>query len=238
MARQDRDRARDYFERAVAMRQRGGAAAGRTELIYAAQNLAMVTEDAPRREALMASVARELAEILGSSHPQAMRQLVHYASYIANPWRADETLEPACQAYREGGQPEVVDGMLRCLYLSALLHAEMDETERAAAVIEELVERIPADTDGYRVLRLIARGYALLYRERYAEALAVFADARAALPEAPVEWWTNKDIGDTQLGMGVAHLMLSQYDEASADLERSPSHDSTSRVDCATDDGS
>lgn len=220
MARQDRERARDYFERAVAVRRRGGAAAGRTELIHAAQNLAMVTADPTRREELMEGVARELAETLGPSHPHTIRQLVHYASYIADPGRARATLAPACERYRQSGQAEVLDGMLRCLYLLAFLHAEMDEPARAAAVLDELIERIPADAERYRSLRLLARGHALLYRGQYREALSAFSDARAALPEAPAEWWINKDIGDAQLGLGIAHLMLAENDQASAHLER------------------
>ncbi|MCG8418730.1 MAG: protein kinase [Proteobacteria bacterium] len=228
MVRGDADRAREYFEKALNIKNRATDVQS-VELANILSNLALVTPGLERRVDLSKRVLEQFERALGPTHPQTLARHLVYGHTVMSPRRAHEILEPACLMY-ERYHRKSYQRLARCMHYLGFLDAELGERERAASRLTHLYELLPARDDlpqntlpEYNAHRELARGYALLYRGEYRAALAPFQASIDALEDRKHHWWIEKRIAAALLGQGMSELARGNLAVARQVLDRARS---------------
>jgi hypothetical protein len=208
LAREQRERARVDFERAlVASRGLGGD--GALELLTTRPNLALVTDEPERRDALLVAAEAEAVRLLGPDHPQALS----YRRMRANTTMVDlrataDYLQPTCQA--DELHPALALETMRCWNELGNLRAELGEMVQAVAALERGLR-----ASGNRNELPEMEPYLLLWRGDAGAAAQRFAAALAReSPRADDAWWDRYARANLQLGLGRARRALGDADGA------------------------
>ncbi|XXY49879.1 serine/threonine-protein kinase [Sorangium sp. So ce269] len=216
LARDQRDRARAAFERSLA-ESRGVTGAGAVELLAARVNLALVTDDPARRDALLADVGAELARWLGDDHPETLRiPWLRATTAIVKLATAAELLTPTCQ--RDELHEALASRAARCWAEVAYIARELGQGARAVAAAERAVRFGAADDP--ELPEVVP--YLSLWRGDAAAAATRFAEAIAALPPQPDEpSWRRLKRAELRLGLGRARRAIGELRGARQALEPS-----------------
>ena len=224
MAGEDRDRARDYFSRALAIQSQAGLESLELGAIHF--NLALTTPDEAQRLAVFDNLLDTYERALGPSHLETLDVRTSLAYAISDPQRARDVLEQAWIAYRDHHPERLLSRAKYTQYL-ALLAIELGDRARARDLVDELsnMAELP-DTAStytrrkYALYRHTARGYAALYRGRPELAFAPLARALEQFPGDEQRWWIERDVAIARLGIGLAELALGRFEEAASHLEQ------------------
>lgn len=218
MARGERARAHEYFERALAVKQRDPDG-HHIELIYILQNLALVTPDQARRRALMQQALREFDRELGQAHPMALAARLIYSRHVASPARARDILEPVCEAYARY-HPALRNKRAECQSLLGALYGEMGSAKRAAVHLGRAAALIAAQTDpADRAVYQLVHGDVLYFQGEHQAALAAFEAARDIYADLDKPWWQRLRAAEAELRIGLARIALGRAREAIGALE-------------------
>lgn len=222
LARGERDEARRAFERALDLTQRATAEQP-IELINILSNLAMVSRDPARREALMQRAVAEMTRALGPEHPRTLYLRVAHGLQVQDPERALGILTPACTLY-ERYHPDIERELVDCFYALGGIEAELGRQAQAAAHLARVAERLTAAAraPGAKpsIIGAIAAGYAHLYERRPGEAARELAAAVASLEAHPSRpWWIEQRRVEALLGLGLAALAQGRDRQAVEALE-------------------
>jgi eukaryotic-like serine/threonine-protein kinase len=215
LARGDRAAARAAFERALVDARRV-AGPDALELVMVRANLALVTDDAARRDALFAEADRALVELVGDDHPQTLTQRGMRAMMAVDPGAALAGLAPVCARY-ERLHPALIANALACWIEVGLLADDAGDRPRAVdAMTHAAVLR--ARAGGGSVL---APGYLALWRGDPRTAAAQVTAALATLPPpGRAAWWDELERARLELALGEAHLAAGARGAARAVLRR------------------
>jgi serine/threonine protein kinase/tetratricopeptide (TPR) repeat protein len=213
----DRVRARDYFERALREMER--SASPPLELTAVRRNLAMLTPEPARRDALMQQELARLEGRLGASHPWTLGLRLAHAHYTADLARARSLLAPTCELY-ERFHADQVDPYISCLYYLGFLTERLGDREQAARILTRAADLGDTDdADREMVWDELARGYALHFEGRHAEALTQLRSVVERLSSEPDAWWVAQRTAHARLGMGLCAAALGDERGAIRDLE-------------------
>jgi tetratricopeptide (TPR) repeat protein len=203
----DRSRATDYFRHAhealVAVRSPD------LELTIIDRNLAMVTGDAGRREALARGVWQRLQDESGDAHLSTVEALIAYARYIAEPSRALPLLTHACQTL-DAFHPELVEERAYCeAYREFLLGQVGDVPEQRRSC--EAVVRTGAGSTSDEVIShvALARAQIKLLDGDPSGAIAELESVGRSRSDSP-HWWEQVLPADISLLLGTARHRLGQ----------------------------
>jgi hypothetical protein len=193
-----RDRARAAFERGREDA-RGVSGPGAVELVNLHSNLALVTDDPTRRDALLAEAQAELSRLLGDDHPESLSLVQTRAAMTTRLAPARELLAPACEKLEL--HPALTGGAATCWAEVGYLARELHEEGRASLALERAL-RVGAadDLDTAEVVP-----YLTLWRGDAARAAEQFTAALARLGNRPDEpWWRRLRRAELELGLGRA----------------------------------
>lgn len=126
-----RARAKDWFEQALPLvpKVRGAKAA---ELVNVYGNLALIVEDAEKREQLFQAAIRRMTEMLGPGHPVTLRTRATLASVTMDSELADRRFEEACTQF-ERLHPKLQADRADCVYHRAISLLAAGEHDKAGA---------------------------------------------------------------------------------------------------------
>jgi len=214
LARDHRDQARGYFDRALAV-SRTTTGRGALELIVIRINLALVTDDRARADKLLADAAAELADRLEPEHPNALEaRRLRAFSTIDNLHDAEQLLVPVCRSYAL--HPGFAEVIADCWTEVGLLRWDLGDRTGATEAMALAVGASPEAPLTVAYLALL-RGQAQAAARRFAEAQA---RAPSELP------WQRLERGHLSLGLGRARReagdlrgALAAFEAAISDLE-------------------
>jgi eukaryotic-like serine/threonine-protein kinase len=216
MARGQPERARSYFERALAARDSG---AGQLELIHILENLARVTPEPGRRRALMHTAMSELERELGPSHPMVLSMTLLYSRYAGDLQEARDLLEEVCARYQRY-HPGLYDRRVECLARLGLLHGDLGNARRAVEHLQQADELGAAYSDAWTdAFRGLMHGYARYYQGEHKAALAAFKRALSIYDGMSDKWWWRVRAAEVRLGIGLVHLASGRHARAVAAFE-------------------
>jgi len=191
------DDARTWLTRALT-ESRGVTGPGVIELINVRSNLAMITEDAERRDAILAEAESELAGRIGADHPQTLHVRLTRGVWSPRLTDAAELLAGACEGL--DAQADARDPAVECWAELGFIADELGDRARAIAAVERAAARAVPTVRGAE-----AAGYVALWRGDARGAIATFATELAALPRRPDEpFWRPVSRGKLALGLGRA----------------------------------
>lgn len=203
MASGDRERARDYFTRALSVKERASTDTP-AELIFILHNLALVTESSDHRLTLLRRAASEFERKLGPRHPSTLDSLL-IQSYYLDPEAAHAVMVATCDEYRRY-HPERRRRVAECLYYLGYLTAEQDEHRAASGHFLRAANLFPDAFSPW--MRDLARGHGLLYQGDPAAALGALDRAVEALADKADRWWNKKRLAQAQLARGQSLMAL------------------------------
>jgi serine/threonine protein kinase/tetratricopeptide (TPR) repeat protein len=191
LGRDQRARAREYFAQALAESQRSPGPVA-LELVTIRANLALVSDDHRRGDALYAEVVDELSRRLGADHPDVLDIRLSRGFVTTEDLRqAAELLAPVCSAYESWGATQRVE---ECWPEVGLLRLDLGDRAGALQAMESATR---AKTDAED------QAYVTLLRGDAHAAERQFADAIATRPPKPDErWWHRLYRAQLQLGLG------------------------------------
>jgi tetratricopeptide (TPR) repeat protein/predicted Ser/Thr protein kinase len=196
-----RAEAATYFERAKAEIRRHDT--GNLELTNVDLNLAMLTSDTPKREALARSVWETFRDTLGEQHLSTLDALNAYAGYVDDPRVALEAVTRALQSY-EQFHPTAHRAIAVDLARAALLGAETGDIPQSNALYDRAIATMANDTDPDLVaLRQLCAGELALQQgnpTRASTELRRVFDARST----STHWWERADALRAEVGLGQA----------------------------------
>jgi tRNA A-37 threonylcarbamoyl transferase component Bud32 len=189
-----RERAAARYERAIA-EARGVTGPGAIELAMIRTNLALLTSDPVRRDAVFAEVDAELSRLVGADHPRTLlTRWLRATMQVSAPVAAD-LLAATC------GRHELHDaGSLaaQCWTELGFAAGELHDDARAADAFRRAVEA------GGAVVPWAAP-YLALFRGDAPGAIRQFEAALAAQPPPRTDaWWELAARADLELGLGRA----------------------------------
>jgi eukaryotic-like serine/threonine-protein kinase len=198
-ARGRRDEARIWFAQAVATAAEVSGP-GAIELVNASGNLARVTDDAERRDALFADATARLERLVGSDHPETLRMRASRGIFQPVLPRAAELLAPTCERWDVFPAAFAMHAV-SCWSELAFIAEELGDRDRAVMA----ASRASIGERGSDALE--ARGYLPLWKGDAAAARALFASALDGVPVTPHEaWWTRYLRAKLELGLARAEL--------------------------------
>src|SRR5262249_54281422 len=171
-----RDEARALFERALA-ESRGVAGPGAVELVNVRGNVAMVTDDPQKRDALLAEAEQELSRLLGADHPQTLFQRYRRGILMPELARARDLLSSACAEYERFHHDVAAASAIECWGELGFVSEEIGDRAGAVAAVARAAG-LPGERS--RVLAE-ARGYLALWRGDAGGASKHFARAIAEM---------------------------------------------------------
>ncbi|TPV92398.1 MAG: serine/threonine protein kinase [Myxococcales bacterium FL481] len=195
----DRLHAQTLFDQAV-----DGAATTleHVELVSAWHNLAMVTPEPDRREALLADALQMLRDRLGERHPYTLRAQLLSGLDTVDPARAHRRLAATCgelEQFRDYARAS------KCFFYLGLLDATLGDPVQAASRMAAVRRVVPAS--GARgtlgELDALAQGYAALFRDDARAALTRFQAIVDDHPESD-HWYEQRWRGEVYLGRGLS----------------------------------
>jgi eukaryotic-like serine/threonine-protein kinase len=215
MAQGERERARGYFEQALAELERAPEVA--LELTSVRKNLAMLTPDAGRRAGLMQQELDRLERELGESHPWTLDLRIAYAHYTPDPQRARDLLAPACAMF-ERFHEQQLGSWISCLYYLGFLSAELGDHQTASRSLARAAELGASDAVPDELAwDDLARGLALHERGEHEAALAALRAVRDRFA-ASEAWWRTQRVAHARLGLGLIEQALGRHRAASEEL--------------------
>jgi tetratricopeptide (TPR) repeat protein/predicted Ser/Thr protein kinase len=216
----ERERAREYFERALAVRD-SKAGDDDIELAHIAGNLAMLTPDGPRREELIAREHAELERRLGRHHLLTIRARYKHSVLIRDPARARVLAADACQAFEQYHLAQALFDLTWCWQYLAVLQADLRNHEEAAGILFRLDELLARETDADLITaRQLARGYGNLYRGDHEAAIEAFQVAARSLREDDERHWRRTSLSYAHMGIGAGEYARGQVAAALRSLEQ------------------
>ena len=224
MAREDRARARDYFERALALQREKAVSA--LELAAIPLNLALITPDEDHRVAVLEDLLTRRETALGASHLSTLDVRTNLAYAVSDPQRARKILEPAHAALRLHHPNRLVKRAKYTLYLS-FLASDAGDRQSALEWLDELAampdlpgDSSPATRRTYDLYRESARGYAALDRGDPKSAAEAFTVMIGQFSGDEQRWWVKKNLAIAELGLGLAEIAQGRHRDAGVALER------------------
>jgi len=207
LARDHRDQARDYFDRALAA-SRTTSGRGALELIVIRINLALVTDDRARADKLLADAAAELADRLEPGHPDALeaRRLRGFTT-IDNLHDAEQLLVPVCEAFAL--HPGFAEVIADCWAEVGLLRWDLGDRGGATDAMQRAVGASPEAP--------LTVAYLALLRGQPGAAARQLAEAYARAPSELL--WQRLVRGQLSLGLGRARRETGDLRGARAALE-------------------
>ena len=194
IARNRLGKARDYLTRALAESRRTDGPVP-LELISILQNLAFVTSDRKRGDALLIEAGDELARRLGPDHPDTLHaRMARGFVTVEDLHTAAALLTPTCRAYESQA---VVRRAAECWIELGLVRYDLRDRDGATQAMASAVQlqRDAAEAAGYVTL---LRGDARRAERQFVEALAAHA------PAPDDHWWDDLVRGQLKLGQGRA----------------------------------
>jgi predicted Ser/Thr protein kinase len=194
-----KDRARDYFERALDEAQHA-TGRGALELVNIRGNLALVIDDRARADQLLVDAVGELTSKLGADHPDtlAIRQLRGLVT-TDDLGAAASLLTEVCPANEL--HAALVSATARCWAELGFVRAELENRAGALAAMERAA-RTPNEEPS-------AAPYATLWRGDAPGAARQFAKVLAALPPPSADrWWVRDMRAELAIGLGRARRQL------------------------------
>ena len=187
------------------------------ELTAIDTNLAMVTADGPRREALARDRWDRLRDRFGPAHPAAIEALASYGHLVDDPARALPLVVEACALYARYHAARLGE-RIDCAWYVAFLTAATGGD--AAARYADVIALAGDATDpALRFRGALAAGHVALARGDAATARIHLAAALADVP-ANDAWANRKRAGHALLGLGLAATAEGHVVEARALLDR------------------
>jgi tetratricopeptide (TPR) repeat protein len=213
LARDQRTLARDAFARAIE-HARGVTGAGALELVNARANLALVTNDARRADALIQEAIAMLADRLGDEHPDTLDVRLLRAGMLEATAAAIATLEPACRGYE---LHRGLDARIAlCWGELGFLALELEDRSRAVAALERATLRSrPGARPHDGAYLTFARGDLPLAAAQFRDALAVMERRTKG------GWWDDLTIHELNLGLGRTQRALGALGDARRTLASS-----------------
>ncbi|MEJ7602013.1 MAG: hypothetical protein WKG01_29220 [Kofleriaceae bacterium] len=193
--------AASYFEQAKDEIRRHDVSS--LELINVDLNLAMITTDTPKREALAHSAWARFRDTLGEQHLSTLDALSAYAMYVADPAVAFDAIARAAAAYERF---HVTSGNQIALSLarSALLASELGDAAQSITLYQRAIAIAEGITDPDVAHRQqLCRGELALQLGDPAVATTAMRpiyDAKLASPN----WWERADALRAEVGLGQA----------------------------------
>jgi predicted Ser/Thr protein kinase/tetratricopeptide (TPR) repeat protein len=217
LARDQRDRARTAFERALAESQ-GVTGPGAVELLAVRSNLALVTDDRAASDALLADAVVELARLLGQDHPDTLLiRLIRGTTTMVRLAPAAQFLTAVCEGY---ALHEPVTNAVLCWTELGFLRSELGDNALAIAAMERAVRVGADDQNPPEVVP-----YLTLWRGDAKEAIRRLTAALAGLPAQPNEpWWSRLERAERELALGRARRALGDLPAARQALASSAAH--------------
>lgn len=215
----DREQAREYFRRALEIRNQ--APDLHVELNGVLLNLALVTPEPGPREGLLRSATRASEEQLGLAHPQTLSWRRVRSVYTLDPREVRGNLVSTCALYQRH-HPGLSQSLSDCLFHLGFAEAELGNPQQAAEYALQaatIVARAEIDTDdraGW--FPELARGYSLLYRGDPRAALIEF-DRAVAVVRTRAGWWTKERLAQSLLGLGESLVAMERHGDALPALE-------------------
>ena len=209
LARNDRDRAHDYFARALTA-SRKVTGDGALELLAIRANIGLSSDDRVHGDKLLAEVAAESTGLLGAEHPDTLTfQLLRGISTVEDLAQAADLVAPTCQLFEQH---------------AALARRTAECWLEVGLLRWDLVDRAPAIAAVNRAAQLQgageAAGYLTLLRGDAAGAARQFAAALAAAAPGPDDqWWDRLSRARLSLGLGRAQRAAGQLAAARTTLE-------------------
>lgn len=188
------------------------------ELANVDLNLAMITRDTPKREALARTTAERLSRTLGAHHHLALDALYAYAMYVTDPHVAFGAMTRVATLY-EQYHPKALRQRQLAAMKRALLAVELGDVARAETLYVEANLLLSGDTDPDAAQwRALCTGELALLRHEYASAVEAFARVIAARSASP-HWWERADSARATVGLGLALAARGDTRQAIEQLE-------------------
>ena len=219
MARRDRDQARAYFERALAIKNR--TAPGRyIELVNIYLNLSLLTEDDDVRAHLLDTARDELSQTLGALHPRTLVLQLSAGYSTRKLLAAYQLLQKTCEAYDQFHQDQLTY-LVPCFYALAFLSMERERLKEALSYLDRVEvltrdQKLTPNLAAYRRLT-IAQGH--LYRNDLERSRAAFNELIAELEETDQLWWRELKIAHARLGIALGYQTESNHRGAIEQLQ-------------------
>ncbi|MEZ4361524.1 MAG: serine/threonine-protein kinase [Kofleriaceae bacterium] len=215
------EQARGHFQRSIELA-RGVTGPGAIELSAALQGLALVTDDQRRRSALLAQRAELLHGRLGDEHPMTLTTKITAALTQLDPAEARLGLRPSCLSLAQL-HPSRGDTIAECALELAWLELTVDpaglRAPNAAARTALQISRAATADDPFYAST--AAAHLRLLDGDPAGAAAQFAELIAARPRSPAAQWPEHfELGQLELGLGLAHLAAERAAPAAAAFAR------------------
>jgi tetratricopeptide (TPR) repeat protein len=213
LARDHRDEARGYFQRSLAVA-RSIAGRGALELVAVRINLALVTDEHARGDALLADAASELADRLDPEHPDALdAQRLRSFMTIDNLHDAERLLVPVCGAFEL--HPGFAQVVAECWTEVGLLRLDIGDRSGATIAMAQA-----ARTPGVDPVSTVAVPYLALLRGQPRDAAQQLAAALAAVPVTrDAKPWVRLERGALGVALGRADRELGDLRAARRALE-------------------
>jgi hypothetical protein len=184
----DRLGAATAFQRALDLSS-GGARVDPLDRTGYALNVALLTEDPERRDALFEQSAHELEQALGRNHYQWLDHMAAWAFHTEEPEQALGRLEPLCPQLASRGRDDPMRAY-RCYARVALLQelggdtaGALDAAREAASALDEVVE------PPLGAFRLMAQAYVAQFEDRPDDVVSLVDRASAVLEPAGALPW-------------------------------------------------
>ncbi|MDC0675778.1 serine/threonine-protein kinase [Nannocystis radixulma] len=210
----DFERARRRLDEALRI-QRAAPGPGRVEVAYTLTNLALLTEDPARREALLREALIVLEREFGPAHAKTVDLRILVSVYTLDPRAAHAILRPGCDAlarFSPGASP----ARTRCLLYLAH-HADEAGADQAAIALRAAALALGDDPHTRTTERILLRAHSDLARGVHQPAIT---DLRAALGDLPGdEWWVRERRAGVHLLLGLHLRALGDIPGARAAFE-------------------
>lgn len=196
-----RSDAASYFEQAKTEIRRHDP--GILELANVDLNLAMITSDTPKREALARAVWEKFRDTLGEQHLSTLDALNAYAMYVADPAVAFEAVSRATASY-EQFHPTARHQIQISLSRSAILAAELGDVAGSNELYRRAIAAMENDPDPDIVaLRQLCTGELALQVHDPTHAIEAFRTVYDARSRSE-NWWERADALRAEVGLGQA----------------------------------
>ena len=201
MGRGQRQRAREHFVQARAVRDAGDGSY--IELAIVDFNQGLVTEDRDERLALMRRTASAYDRLLGVEHPRALEYRRAVVAHVRNPVHAQSELAPICRALARY-HPGQRDTLGRCWQKLGAIALELGDRAAAAEHLQAAAEDF--DAAGRPIPAHLTRGLGLFHAGRGAQATTELLAGQQRLRAEPDKWWNRMLLAEFDLTLGaIAH---------------------------------
>jgi predicted Ser/Thr protein kinase len=210
LARDRREAARAAFSRAL-VEAAAATGPGALELLAVRSNLALVTDDRARAEALLVAAEAERARRFGPAHPDTLQiRFLRATLSTADLGATARLLDETCPGYEV--DPALETRAVRCWAELGFVLGELGQDAAAAESLARASGRASVEAPEVGPYLALLRGDARAAEEGFATALA-------AAPNRPSDpWWARVRRAGLTLGLGRARRALGDLDGARAAL--------------------